>query len=307
MSQALPRPGVRPATRAGPAIGAMIAGMALVVAMDSLAKWLGRDYAIAQIVFFRQAFSLPPLLLLTLYLGGWSALATRRPFGHGLRGLLGVAAAFCFFLSLVYLPIAEATAIAFVSPLLMTALSAPILGEKVGRRRWSAVLLGFIGVLVVVRPGSGVFGWPALLPLGAALCYALAMLWTRQMARSETLAALLVLPTLIAAILTAPPALAVWTPPTDAETWVLFALLGLLGGMGMAFLTQAFRLAPSAATVAPFDYTALVWATLAGWLVWGEFPDAFAILGAAVIVASGLFVIHRERRLEKSLASRRRF
>ena len=168
----------------------------------------------------------------------------------------------------------------------------PFLGEAVGPRRWLAVIVGFLGVLVMVRPGAGAFQPEALLVVLAALGYALSMLITRRLTRTETNAAILFYSTAGSTLANALLLPFFWITPTTGDLG-LFAGLGLIGGIGSFFMVLAYRHAP-AAVVAPFDYTALLWATLIGWLVWHELPDATVWFGAAVVVASGLYIIHRE-------------
>ena len=166
--------------------------------------------------------------------------------------------------------------------------------DIVGWRRWGAVLFGFAGVLVIVRPGSAAFQLAALLPVGTAMCYALFMLSARWIDRSERLWTLMLFAMLFPMIYAAPCAVMNWTP-VQAGDILLFVGLAICGSLGLALIGQAFRMAP-AAIVAPFDYTALIWATGLGWLIWGDVPMLWTILGAAIIVGSGIIIILREAR-----------
>ena len=281
--------------RIGLGIAGILIGMFAVSIMDALAKWLGEGYPIAELVFFRNLFALPPaLFILWRQRGGRASLALRWKTGHVLRAIFALGATFTFFLGLRYLPLAEAISIAFAAPLLVTALSVPILGERVGPRRWAAVMAGFVGVLVMTRPGAEAFRPEALYILAAALCYALAMLVTRRLARSDTTPAIMLSSICISILLSGLALPFGWRTPAGMDFWLL-ALLGLVGGFGMYFMTQAYRYAP-AAVIAPFDYTALIWGTLFGWLVWHELPGAHVWLGAAIVIASGLYIVHRETR-----------
>ncbi len=281
--------------RIGLGIAGILIGMFAVSIMDALAKWLGEGYPIAELVFFRNLFALPPaLFILWRQRGGRASLVLRWKTGHVLRAILALGATFTFFLGLRYLPLAEAISIAFAAPLLVTALSVPILGERVGPHRWAAVMAGFVGVLVMTRPGAEAFRPEALYILAAALCYALAMLVTRRLARSDTTPAIMLSSICIAILLSGLALPFGWRTPLGVDFWLL-ALLGLVGGFGMYFMTQAYRYAP-AAVIAPFDYTALLWGTLFGWLVWHELPGANVWLGAAIVIASGLYIVHRETR-----------
>ena len=284
--------------RIGLGIAAMIAGMAMMSSMDALAKWLGADYPIGQIVFFRNLFGLLPTLVIVWQLGGFALPRTQRWRMHLLRGLLGVTAQFSFFLGLRSLGLAEATAIAFAAPLMVTAMSVPLLGEKVGPRRWSAVVVGFRGVLFMMRPEPCSFQPAALLILLAAFCYGLIMVTTRMLARSDSNAAILLFGSTVSLAVSTVILPLGWKTPALADLAV-FAALGLIGGTGMFFITQAYRHAP-AAVIAPFEYTALVVAAILGFLVWQEVPDLYVWLGAFVVIAAGIYIFYRETRLSQA-------
>ena len=284
--------------RIGLGIASMMVALAAMSAMDAMAKWLGQGYPIVEIVFFRNLFALVPILFIVWQGGGRPALRIVWGFGYLLRAAFGLVAIFTFFTGLRYLPLAEAIAIAFVAPLFVTALSVPILGERVGLRRWGAVIVGFIGVLVMTRPGAAAFQPAALLILAAALFYALAMLVTRRLARTDTTPSILLYTTGLSLVVSAALLPFGWRSPTG-EDLLLFALLGLVAGTANYFTTQAYRYAP-AAVIAPFDYTALIWGTIFGWLIWHELPGPHVWLGVAILVASGLYIIHRETRLGRA-------
>ncbi len=287
--------------RIGLGIAGMVAGIFAMSIMDALAKWLGASYPIGEVVFFRYLFALPPaLFILWQQRGGRASLVLRWRTGHLLRAIFGLGATATFFLGLRYLPLAEALSIAFAAPLFVTALSVPILGERVGPRRWAAVVVGFLGVLIMTRPGAEAFRPEALYILVAALCYALAMLVTRRLARTDTTPAIMLSGICVSLVVSGLALPFGWRTPEGADFW-LFVLLGLVGGIGMYFMTQAYRYAP-AAVIAPFDYTALIWGTLFGWLLWRELPGANVWLGAAVVIASGLYIVHRETRVHGAAA-----
>jgi len=280
--------------RVGAGIAYALIGIAFMSVLDTLAKFLGESYGIVQIVFFRNFFGLLFLLLVLRRSGGFAGLRTRNPLLHGLRAVFALLATFAFFIGLQFMPLAEAFTLAFVGPIFVTALSVPVLGEAVGRRRWSAVAVGFIGVVMILRPGMGTFRVEALLPLSAAFGYAMVMLLSRRLSREESAIGILFWTAVVGIIVTALALPADWTMPSGRD-WALFILLGAAGSLTMYFMTLAYRHAP-AAVIAPFDYTILLWGLLLGWLIWHELPDPGIWPGAAVLVGFGRYIIHRETR-----------
>ncbi|GAB4530241.1 MAG: DMT family transporter [Roseibium sp.] len=274
----------------------MCAGVACLCVNDAIAKALTAGYSPLQILFLRNVIALPIAAVVALRMGGPEALRSHRPAAHLLRGTLWLLAAGMFFTSFIYLGLAEATTLIFVMPVFVTAISAVVLREPVGWRRWSAVLVGFLGVLVVVRPGLGSFQAVSLLPVATALVYALLMLSARWVDPRESVWTMMLYLVGAGALLSSLVMPLVWVPVRTGDLW-LFAGIAVFGTVGITLMTQAFRLAP-AAVVAPFDYTALLWATLLGWLLWDEFPDGATFVGAAVIIASGIYIVWRERRAE---------
>lgn len=274
----------------------MSAGVACLCVNDALGKALGESYPVIQVLFLRNLIAFPIICLLLLKLGGRPAFRSHRPVAHVARAALWLGAAMMFFSSFQYLGLAEATALAFIAPILLTALSALVLKEHVGWRRWSAVLVGFVGVLIVVRPGTSTFQTAALLPIATAFFYAVLMISARWVDPRESMWTLMLYQVGIAMILSAMIVPFIWVD-VRSEHIGLFLAIAFFGTAGMTLITQAFRFA-SASLLAPFDYAALVWATLFGWFFWGELPDLVTYLGSAVIVASGLFIIFREHQLE---------
>jgi drug/metabolite transporter (DMT)-like permease len=252
--------------------------------------------ALPEQAFYRFAFGLPPLLVWILLTRNYGAWRTARPLAHLARGALGLSTMICAFAALAFLPLAEAATIGFAAPLFSVILSALILGESVGRHRWSAVALGLIGVLIVMQPGSS-----HLPPLGlafallAALGTAAVTITIRQIGRTEATPTIVLWFTCFSILVTGlfMPAFAA---DHDAATWAILAGLGLAGGLGQLFLTSALRFAP-VAVVVPFDYVQLIWAVLLGWALWSTHPAPSTWAGAAVIVASGLYTIYREHKL----------
>ena len=284
--------------RIGLGISGMVAAIALFAIADATVKWLAGSYSPFEIVFFRHLFGMIPIAVLVWRGGGVGALATRRPIAHALRAAFLFFALAALYVGLAHMPLAEAIAVAFTAPLFTTALSRPVLGEPVGPRRWAAVTVGFAGALVMIRPGTEAFRPEALLVLAAALCFASAALMTRHMARSETNVAILTYSTIGALLGSLPFLGAVWLTPSAGHLG-LFALIGLLGGVGAYLVIVAYRHAP-AAVVAPFEYTALVWAAIIGWLVWREQPDPAVWLGAGLIAVAGIYITHREAAAARS-------
>jgi drug/metabolite transporter (DMT)-like permease len=246
--------------------------------------------------FYRFAFGLPPLLLWIGWSANWGAWRTQRPGAHFWRAIVGLSTMLLAFSALAWLPLAESTTIGFAAPLFAVMLSALVLKEPVGFHRWSAVLLGLLGVILVMRPGG-----TDLPPVGLALAVAAAFgvgvvtITIRQIGRTEhpqttvfwfTILSMLTLATLM-------PLHASAHPP---GTWAILAALGLFGGFGQLFLTASLRYAP-VSVVVPFDYTQLLWAVLLGWLIFGDHPPATTWGGAAVIIASGLYTLYREHKL----------
>ncbi|MCY0095690.1 DMT family transporter [Hoeflea sp. J2-29] len=283
-----------PRTHTSAGIILMCTGVACLCVNDALAKTLTDHYSPLQIQFLRNAIALPFAILIAFRMGGGAALRSHRPVAHLFRGSLWIGATFLFFTSIKYMGLAEATALVFVAPLFITALSALILREQVGWKRWLAVLIGFAGVLIAVRPGTSAFQTVSLLPIATAFVYALLMLSARWVDSRESVWTLLLYMTATGALLSLFIVPFAWTPVRPQDYW-LFAAVAIFGTAGMTMMTQAFRFAP-AVVVAPLDYSAIIWATLLGWLFWNEIPDALTFVGAAVIIASGVFIIWREHR-----------
>ncbi len=273
-------------------IALMLIGIAAFSVMDAIIKWLTADFPVPQVVALRSWFGLPLLCLLAHFEGGLRTLKTSRPLVHIGRYILVLALSFSFFWALSQMKLADVVAITFAAPIFIALLSVPLLKETVGLRRWAAIGAGFCGVLIMLRPGVGVFQWAALVALGSVVVYALLMITTRAFKSTESTAALMLYPQLgmtLTGIVIAP---FFWVPPSLGDLG-LFALAGLFGSIGVMCLTHAFRLAP-VAVVSPFEYSALIWATLLGFLLWRELPDTLTMVGAGIVVASGLYIIYRE-------------
>ena len=288
-----------------PIFGIVLINLAVVVftGMDGVIKGVSEIFPTGELVFFRNLFAFAPILGFMLWQGRVS-LRTRHLGGHLLRGLFGVSAMYCFFLSYKLLPLSDAIALGLSGPIFLTVLSIPFLGEHVGIRRWSACIVGFIGVLVMTRPnilfgGAGVWQLEALVPLLGAVFYAFAMISIRRLTGTEASSSIVFYFTFfatLAGLATAPlgavdPEFAwVWPSPTE---WLIVAAIGLMGGSAQILLTIAYRCAP-VSVVAPFDYMALVYGFILGFMFFAEIPDAYLIVGGTTVVASGIYIVHRE-------------
>jgi drug/metabolite transporter (DMT)-like permease len=272
--------------------------------LSAIVKWTGqRGVPVFEIIFFRNLFAFVPLGLYIWRTTHFSVLRTRRPIGHLTRSAIGLFGMVCGFSAVQHLPLTEATAFNFASPLFMTALSALVLREPIGRHRWGAVIVGFLGVLIMVRPQPGHMNLVGVsLALGSAVGAAGAMVAIRQIAATEKGPTIVFYFTAAGAVLGLVGSAFNWVTP-DPLTFALLVLGGLIGGVGQLLLTEAIRLAP-VGVVAPFDYTQLIWATAIGFLVWGELPRAATVVGALVVAASGVYILHRElvRRRSASVA-----
>jgi drug/metabolite transporter (DMT)-like permease len=262
-------------------------------------KGLGGEIPLAQIILFRNLFALPLLLVMLMRAGGFALLRTRAPLRHLERtvwGLIGMAGAFSGY---AHLPLATATVLGFTMPLFLTALSVLLLKERVGWRRWTAVMVGFAGVLLVARPGEGGTAlpvWPVLAVLAGALGWALAMMSIRRMGEAGENGVTIVIwfaagSAVIAGLATIP----VWVDPTPRQ-WALLLAIGGISAVAQLLMTEAYRRGETT-LLAPFEYAALIWTTALGGLIWGEWPGALDLLGFAVLVGAGLFIWWRETRL----------
>jgi drug/metabolite transporter (DMT)-like permease len=279
-------------------IGCKILATLLFAFMFASIRWLGSYLPIGEIVFFRGLLGMVVIVIVALLSGGLELLATRNIGSHAVRSIAGTISMFCYFSAYVFLPLADATAITFASPLFVVILAALMLGEKVHVYRWSAVLVGFLGVLVIVGPEANLAKGAALgaglALLGAALA-ALAMIYIRRMSAHEhsvTIAFYFMLTSCTLSLLTVPFG---WTVPGGAQALVLL-ITGCSGGIGQVFLSLSYRYS-EASVLAPFDYAAMIWAVVLGYFVFGEFPSAGVWVGAAIVIAAGLMILWRERQL----------
>lgn len=269
----------------------MVTGVSLFALMDAMSKLLAVSQPLGQIVWARYAFALPIVAAVARPAAWPSLLRVASPGLQFVRGLLPVLASFAVVAGLALLPLAEVTALTFASPLVVVALSVPLLGERVSRHDWLGVLAGFAGILIIVRPGAGAIAWAALLPLACAVCFALFQLTSRMVGRNDSAAASLTWTIMVGLAVTTPLLLLDWRAPSPLG-WALLAGSGLCFGLAQLCLAAAFRHAP-AALLAPFTYTQIVPAVLLGFVLFGAVPDVWAALGTAVVIGAGLYVLHR--------------
>ncbi len=274
------------------AIAFLLLGVAGGLGLDLCAKTLLADYSLQQFVFLRGIFGLLIFIAMMRRYGGVENLKTKKLRWHLLRTLLATGAMFGFFFGLARMPLVNALTLGFTAPLMVTALSVPFLGEHVGWRRWTAVVFGFIGVLIILRPGAGMMTPAALAVIAAAFCYACLAITARKLSTTETSFSLTVYvvtgPLLISAVLLP----GNWSVPT-ASGWTLFLLAGACSTVAWIGIVGGYRRA-SPAMLAPFEYTALIGGAIAGYYIWNEVPDRWVVAGAIVIIGSGLFVVYRE-------------
>jgi drug/metabolite transporter (DMT)-like permease len=273
-------------------VGYMVAGSALVTLNDAIAKWLTASYPVGEILCIRGVFFFVPILYFVWRAGGLRMLRVHSVTGQIFRAALFIVASAFFVTSVGLMSLPTVIALTFTAPLFVTALAPTLLGEYVGWRRWAAVTVGFVGVLIIVRPFNDSWSWVALLPVIGALCGALRDMLTRQITAKETSVSILVygaLAVVLVSLCTLPFGWR-WVSVPDL---LLFAVQGFVMGIAHYLMIESFRMT-EAALVAPFKYTGFIWAVIYGAAIWGDYPDQWTVLGALVILASGLYILHRE-------------
>lgn len=271
----------------------MLLTMFLFVGMDACAKTLIQTYPLVQVVWARYFFHVVFLAaVLAPRLRG--LVVTERLGLQLMRSLLLLVTTGLFFAGLQFVPLADASAIMLASPIVVTALATPLLKERVGPRRWMGVLAGCLGAAVIIRPGSEVMQLASLFTLGAACTYAFYQISTRFLSQSDPVLTTLLYSASIGALVTSVAVPFYWLAPAPGD-WLLFMLLGLLGGIGHFAMIKSLTSAP-AAVVVPFTYSNMIWATLYGFILFAELPDMWTVAGAAIIAGSGLYIFHREQR-----------
>ncbi len=284
-----------PTDRVLRAILSTIVAMACFACLNAMSKTLSTSgYPVIQVIWARYIFAFVFMLAMFLPRSGRQLFAIRRLWTQVLRGLLLFFSSYLFFHGVVYLPLATAAAISLSSPIIVTALSPKLLGEQVGPRRWAAVAVGFVGALIVVRPGHANFDWHALLIVASTVCSSFYQLFSRRYGQTERPDASATVATIVGTLAASPFVPFDWMPPHSAWHAVLFVGMGIMAGTGHYFLTIAYSQAP-ASVVTPFNYTQLIGSTILGYAVFGDFPDFWTWVGATVIIVSGLYIGYRER------------
>lgn len=277
----------------GNAIAWLLLGVVGGLLLDLCAKEILRTYSLLQFVLVRSLVAIAILLAIAHRVGGLRSLRTNKKAWHLLRIVLGMGAMFGFFYGLSVMPLVDALTLGYTAPLMMTALSAIFLGDRVGWRRWGAVSVGFIGVLIMLRPGTGEISFAAIAVLIAAFCYACQAITARKLTATESTLSLSFY------VIAGPMIVSLglldgetWLDP-DMGGWILFIGAGVCSVLAWIGLVNGYR-AASPALLAPFEYLALVGGAIAGFLIWDEVPDVWVVVGALIIVASGLFVVYRD-------------
>ena len=280
----------RSATLAG--IALMVLGIFLFCCNDALGKWLLGTYTVWQMLLIRSIAALVILAPLMWRAGARALAAAPRPALQLLRVVMSVTESIMFFWAVTWLPLADTVTFYLAAPIYVTALSALFLKEPVGWRRWSAVIVGFVGVLIALRPSAATLTWPALIAITGSLFFSVFLITTRMLRGthdvvlvSGTFAAMLAVSGAVAPL--------AWVAPS-ARDFALMLLLGLVAMLAFACINRSLKLAP-ASVVVPYQYTMIVWAVALGFLVFGDVPDAFTLAGAAIIVAAGLYILWREQ------------
>jgi drug/metabolite transporter (DMT)-like permease len=288
---------------AGRGILFALSSMFAFAILDAAVKLLlNQGFPTIELVFFRGFFGLIPLMAVVARQGSWAQLKTKRPFAHLGRSVCGVLSVTLFFYAFRTMKYADVVALSFSAPIFVTALSVPFLGEKVGPRRWAAVAVGFIGVLLMVQPGPDMLAHPmSLVVLLSAVLYAFAILQIRALGSSEPSVTIVFYFTVFVVLTTGALLPFNFKAPEDWGQMALLLLVGLSGGSAQMLMTQAYRHAP-AAVIASFDYSIMVWAVALGYLLFDELPGWDIVIGAVVVAASGMYIAYRETRRRSQTA-----
>ena len=270
-----------------------LGSLLLFCTMDAMVKALGGTYDAFQLMLFRSAIAMAPVAIIIWRSGGMKSVRANRPWMQAARIVVAFGSTLGFFYVFPRMPLVDAYAISFAAPLFMVALSVPMLGEPVGWRRWTAVVVGFVGVLLMLDPWGIEFHAMSLIVLGATFCYSLSTVMLRLLSRHDSDVVALFWLSLATSAASLVGAVPVWVWPTPID-WLWLLVMGLLGGIGQILSTRAWRLAP-AAILAPFDYSSIVLAVLFGYLWFKEEPSWMVWLGLPLVMGSSLYILHRER------------
>lgn len=283
----------RPTERTSLGIAVLLAALTVVPFADGFVKMVAPRYPAAELVWLRYGMQTLLLLPICLWWYGWDAFRAKRPLTQALRSLFITGGAVCFFSAVAYIPLADAIAVFYVQPFIVTALAPLVLGERVGVWRWSAVGVGFFGALIIIRPGFQEVSMGTVFALGAGVCFALFTLMTRRLAGGDPPLKTNFLTGLGVSLILTPAIPFIWTAPSAADWPIIFTFASLGAVFSMLFVL-AYAYAP-AATLAPFTYLELLTAVLAGWFLFAHLPDAMTWIGMGVIASSGLVIVWRER------------
>jgi drug/metabolite transporter (DMT)-like permease len=270
----------------------LIAGGLLFTVSSALIKAAGPDVPAGMTVFCRGLIGMLPVLLYLRRFGGFALLRSERPLAHLYRCTVGIASMYCGFVAVTLIPLADYVAINFAAPIFATALAVPLLGERVGFRRWAAVMVGCAGALLIVQPSGAGLERGAWLALAGAFGYGLVIVAMRDLGRTEdsgTTVFYFSMTTLVVGAIMLP---FVYVPLSAAQ-WAMLAAMGITSGFGQLLFTEAYRHGDTA-VIAPFDYVAMIWALLIGLVVFDQFPNALTLVGAVVVCLSGLYILYRE-------------
>ena len=294
-------PAARKDDRLLQAMGLMVVYVGLIVYVNAAGKVMAESFHPFEVTLFRHGIAFLWMLLLFAPRHGPRILVPKRPGIQILRGLFGIFSSLAYFTGLTQLSLATAAAISFSAPLIVAALSGPLLGEKVGLHRWAAILIGFLGTLIIIRPGgASIDQWGAILLIVSAVCSAMYQLMTRRLAGQDHAETTNIWSGFVGSCVVLVMAPFFFTMPDRWEHWAVFLSMGMIGGSAHYLLTKAFERGP-AALLSPFNYLQLFGATLTGYVLYQNLPDGWTWVGAGVIVGAGLYIARRENRLRASL------
>ncbi|MGI9371807.1 MAG: DMT family transporter [Hyphomicrobiales bacterium] len=277
-------------------IALMVGSFVVFAAVDASAKYLSASLPVGQVIFLRYIIATIYAAIILSATGGLRFFKTKKPGLQVVRGILLAIATVTNFIALQHLRLDQTSSIMFSSPLWVCALSVPLLGESVGPRRWAAVAGGFIGVLIIVRPGTEGFHWAMLVSLISPLAVALYLIASRKVGETDSAQTSMFYPTLVGTFAVLPMVPLEWAPPSGYE-WFIAVIMGVSASVGHQMLSQAHRMAP-APILAPFIYTQIISMAAMGYIFFGDVPDRWTFAGAAIVIASGLYLLARERQLK---------